>query len=160
MTSVYSFCSSPLVTELKSVGQPSTSSSFAIYSPHSYSHQSYLETETVDDDDNYSFFVYFPSHLSDSILSNLDDQRSDIANSPSDAEKQIIQICSSSHGIQAKASQTHVLYLNPLLAVLFQRNLASKKKKKKKICPFRDSNSGLSIVSSMPCQPGHYSTLK
>ena len=50
--------------------------------------------------------------------------------------------------------------LNPLLAVLFQRNLASKKKKKKKIGPSRDSNMGLSIVSSMPCQPGHYSILK
>ena len=110
MTSVYSFCSSPSVNELKSVGQPSTPSSFAIYSPHSHSHQSYLETETVDDDDNSSFFVYSPTHLSDSILSNFDEQQSDIANSPSDAEKQIIQICSSSHGIPAKASQTHVLY--------------------------------------------------
>ena len=53
--------------------------------------------------------------------------------------------------------------INPLLAVLFQQNLATKKKKKKKkknICPSRDSNSGLSIVSSMLYQPSHYSILK
>ena len=73
MTSVYSFCSSPSVTELKSLGQPSTPSSFAIYSPHSHSYQSYSETETVDDDDHSSFFVYSPSHLSDLILIDLDE---------------------------------------------------------------------------------------
>ena len=49
--------------------------------------------------------------------------------------------------------------INPLIAILFQQNFASKKKKKKSCLP-RESNTGLAIVSSMPCQPGYYSILK